>query len=100
MNEGQAGIAILAGITLISSLVWHFFCREFGKAIAGATITSVAMFQIAVYFHSGYIDPFIWIAVVMSSLCAFVGSIGIGAIFMYFRKKSSRSSHPTGADSR
>lgn len=33
MNEGQAGIAVLAGITLISSLVWHFFYRELEKQL-------------------------------------------------------------------
>lgn len=90
MDEGQVGIAMLAGITLISSFIWHFFCREFGKAVAGATITSVVVFQITVYLHSGYIDPFIWIAAAMSSVYAFVAAIGVGAAFAYFRKKSSK----------
>lgn len=88
MTEGQVGMLIFITITLISSIIWHLYNLSFDKAVVGATVTSVVIFQVIAYLQSDCVDPFFWIAVAMSALYSCVIAIGVGVVFGLFRKKT------------
>jgi hypothetical protein len=67
-SEGTIGLIVLMSIALGSALVWHCLMAFYVRAVIGATITTVIAFQVAAYFHLGYLDSFFSVAAITSAL--------------------------------
>jgi hypothetical protein len=92
MSEGTVGLIILTTIALGSALVWHWLVDYYVPAVIGATITTVTSFQLAAYFHLGYLDPFFLVAVLTSSIMVAVIALLVGLPF-----RARRRSHGSSA---
>ena len=92
MSEGTVGLIILTAIALGSALVWHWLVVFYRPAVIGATITTVIAFQVAAYFHLGYLDPFLLVAIVTSSIVAAVIALLVGVPFRAWRKSHASTS--------
>jgi hypothetical protein len=86
MSEGTVGLIILTTIALGSALLWHWLLAFYAPAVIGATITTVIAFQVAAYFHLGYLDPFFFVAAVTSSIMAFAIALLAGLTFRARRR--------------
>lgn len=86
MNEGLLGIIILVFISIICSVVAHWYFDKFNFAIAFSTLASVLLFQLISYIQIGYLEPFFIIALITSSIFAIVISFLISIPFRYSRR--------------
>jgi membrane protein DedA with SNARE-associated domain len=91
MDEGTTGIFVLIIISLIVSITAHAKIKKFLLALIVSVVISCISFQVAVYIHSGYLDPFFIIAVLTSSLIIGIISTLVGLSFIYFRNKKKTS---------
>tara|TARA_R110002167_G_scaffold348745_2_gene560176 strand:- start:771 stop:1043 length:273 start_codon:yes stop_codon:yes gene_type:complete len=89
MSEGLQGIIILISISFLCSVISHWQLKNFKFAIGAATLVSISLFQLANYFHLGYLDPFIIIALITSSFFALIIAILVGCPFYFVRRKRS-----------
>lgn len=87
MNEGTAGIFVLIIISIIVSIATHAKIKKFFHAIIISVIIGCIVFQVAAYIHVGYLEPFLIIAVITSSLIVAIISALVGLSFLYFRNK-------------
>lgn len=62
----MTGLWVLLLTSLACSLAWHAFCRHPVRAVAGATVSSVLLFQGLAWWHLGHIDPLAVVAMVVS----------------------------------
>lgn len=93
MSEGTIGLIVFFSLAVVSSLVWHRLVASYFSATIGAAITTVIAFQIAVFLHLGYLDPFFLVAVATSSIIAVVAALAIGLPF-----RTRRKTHPTNGN--
>ena len=88
MNETTTGIVLFGTLVLICSFLAHALQRRFWLAVTLASLASAVLFQVAVFFQLGYLDPFMPVAMVItlviSALCACI----VGAGFLLFRNKN------------
>lgn len=91
MNETTQGILILSVMIVISSLAWHELLNSYVVAIICSSVTAVVAFQIANYFHLGYIDPFFLIAIAVSGVISAFASAIIGVVYRVVRKKKTKN---------
>jgi len=87
MSEGTQGLVIFFGLTLASSLLWHWALRSYGVAVLAATVTTVVLFQVAAYVKLGYLDPFFLVAMATSAAMALAISAVVGLPFRSRRKQ-------------
>ena len=80
------GFIILTTIALGLAMVWHWLVAFYVPAVIGSTITTVLAFQVATYFHVGYLDSFFLVAVVTSSIMAAVIALVVGLPFRARRR--------------
>ena len=78
-------------LAVVSAVAWHWVMRSFSAATFLATFTAVILFQVAVYFQLGYLDPFFMIAVATSSVVCFVVALLVGWVFSALRGRKSDS---------
>lgn len=90
MTEATQGIIVLIGIIILASILWNSITEKLVIAVLGSTITATTCFQIANYLHTGYLDPFIWIAILLSSSIAMCVSFVISFSYHFMRKKKSK----------
>jgi len=67
--------------------------KSYGVAVLGATVTTVATFQVVAYMQLGYLDPFFLVAVATSTAMAFGIAAIIGLPFRSRRKPHGPSSN-------
>lgn len=96
MNEGIQGILIPLGVTVVAALASHAVIKKYLAASLVAACVSVAVFQVLNYAHLGYVDPFLSVAVVVSSAICFALSLLIGLPFQ--RKRMARPPGAQGED--
>src|SRR5437868_8239815 len=53
----EAVMLILLSISVLSAILWHWIVPGVISAVLGATITTIAIFQIVGYLQLGYLDP-------------------------------------------
>lgn len=87
MSEAAVGIIVLISISIVLSFVAHYFIKKYLLALIISAIIATISFQIAVYIHVGYLDPFFIIALFIGGLIALGISAIIGIPFMKFRNK-------------
>jgi hypothetical protein len=87
MSEGIEGILILLGVTVAAALTSHALFKQYLLASGAAAVTSVATFQALNYAHLGHVDPFLPVAVLVSTPVCFVLSLAIGLPFRQKRMK-------------
>jgi hypothetical protein len=86
MNGAATGIVVLGAINIFCSVLSHMVQKKYWLAVAAATIFSVVLFQVVSFLQQGYIDPFVVIAIITTSLISAAGAIVIGLIFKVLRK--------------
>jgi presenilin-like A22 family membrane protease len=87
MNEASVGIIVLVSISIIVSVVTHYFSKRYVFALIVSAILASILFQIAAFIHIGYLDPFFIIAFFIGGLIAFGISAIIGIPFKVARKR-------------
>jgi Na+/H+ antiporter NhaA len=87
MSESTVGLIVFLAIGLGSALAWHRLVTSYVRAVVGATITTVIVFQLAAYLHLGFLDPFFVIAAATSSVIAAVIALIVGLPFRARRKQ-------------
>jgi len=88
MSESTIGILVLLGISFVVSAVTHCFCHRFIIACFLAALVATLFFQIAVFLHLGYLDPFFLTAVTLGGSISFVIALVVGAVVRRFRQSS------------
>jgi hypothetical protein len=87
------GLVIFFGIAIISATMWHHFIPRYWQASLGATVTTVALFQVAAYLDLGHFDKFVLIAVATSFIMALAASLLIGLPIRARRKRQGVESN-------
>lgn len=90
MSEGAVGFMVLIGLSIGTAVCFHFLIHHYALAIICAAISSDILFQIVVYLHAGYLDPFFTIALVTGGAIALVIAAIIGVPFAFLRRKEQR----------
>ena len=78
MSQGTIGLFIFGGLVLVSSVVAHRFIARVLLASGVTALATAFTFQAIVFFELGYMDPFWPIALGLTLVYAFVGSLVIG----------------------
>ena len=87
MIDSAVGLLIIVSITVLSSVIWHYFLKVFKTALIGSTITTVLLIQIISYIELGYLDSFFIIAMFTTSVMALIVSSIVGLLFERYRKQ-------------
>ena len=95
MNEPSAGIVVLVLISVVAAVVGHLRITQYLVACAVSAVVSAVLFQVAVFFQLGYLDPFFLIAIAVSLVIAFVVAMVVGVPFAA-KRKATRSGTPSG----
>ncbi len=97
MDEGTQGLYVLGAMAITFSIFWHAFEKRYKRAIIGATITTVILFQAAAAIHIGNIDPFILVAMVTTGVLTAIIATIIGLPFKLHRRdhQKSKAKNPT-----
>lgn len=74
VSEGAQGLLILTGISVVVAIGAHRALCNFVIACAVAAVVSTILFGVASSVHSGFVDPFWPIAVVVGGGYAFVAA--------------------------
>ncbi|AXT38067.1 hypothetical protein D1814_04960 [Alteromonas sp. BL110] len=82
MNDGIFGIAALATIATICSIVTHLLIKKFVIAVFVSGLLSALFFQFAAYFNLGQLDPFYLFAAFASFLISCAISTIIGSVML------------------
>jgi len=72
------GLLVFLLIATVSAVAWHRLVPRYTLASFGAAFTSAAAFQLAAFFHLGYLDAFFLIAAVTSAVVAFIIALLVG----------------------
>ena len=89
MSEGAIGFIAFIATCTITAIIGHLFLRRYFIASLISAIVSTVIFQIIIFLHLGYLDPFLPIAVIVSGALALAISLIIGLIKWVFRKTDS-----------
>jgi hypothetical protein len=93
MDEGTQGVVVLVITALAVSTLAHAFIRRFLPACLVSTVVAPILFQVFAYWHSGYLDKFLLIALITTGICSLVISAAVGLPFaLYRRRKNDRVS--------
>ena len=66
VSEGAMGFLVLNGISVVVALCAHRTQHNFVVACGVAAVVSTALFNIAASMHSGFVDPFWPISILIS----------------------------------
>jgi len=89
MSEGIQGIIILILISLLCSVTFHWYLKEFKPAILTSAFATAVLFQLANYLHLGYFDPFFLIALVTTFVLALIIACFVGLFFYLIKQKKA-----------
>ena len=64
------GLVVFCVVAVASGWVWQRLCASRGAAVLGATVTSVAGFQLLAFVQLGHLDPFAPIAAAITTVPA------------------------------
>lgn len=81
-------MVIFGAITLICSIFAHTYQKRFWFAVLIAACSSVVLFQVASFLNSGYLDPFIMIAIITTFCISSISAVVIGLVFKFKRSKA------------
>ena len=80
MNEGNTPLIIFIFIAIASSITWNILEKEYSTVLIKSTLTTVVLFQIAVYINLGHLDPYFIVAMITTGILALVISVVISFI--------------------
>jgi hypothetical protein len=83
-------LLVFFAISIASALGWHRLVHSYSSAVLGATITTVLLFQLAVFLQLGYLDAFAPIAALVTAVAAAAVSAILGLPFRTRRKAINR----------
>jgi hypothetical protein len=89
VDEGSIGLIILSSISILIGIGFHYKLKKPIVATILSTFSASIAFQVIVYVDLGYLDPFFFIAFILSSGITFLISLLVGIPFIYYRRKRS-----------
>jgi hypothetical protein len=93
MATPAVGFAIFIAIAIASAVAWNKLVRVVSFAVAGATVTTVVVFQLLAILISDGPEKFLIIAIVVESIYALGISIAVGIAFWLVRRRKGQQSH-------
>jgi hypothetical protein len=93
MTETYA-VIIVGGVTIIISIIFHYFRPAYLQASMLSALTSTVVYQVLSYLEGGYLDPFFIIGLVTGTFIALSLSLVVGIPFLMHRRRKRLFSHP------
>jgi hypothetical protein len=96
VNESTVGIAVFGVLSAAVAVVCHRRLSSFALAVFVSGPVAALLFQVIAAVYIGYVDPFFLIALITSTLLAWVVSCVVGiALRIGGRRMTDHSDRPT-----
>ena len=81
MDGSNTPLIIFIVIAIVSSISWNMLEKKYSTLFIKSTLTTVVLFQVAVYINLGHLDPYFIIAMITTGILALVISVAVSFIF-------------------